>query len=120
MTQCLFLSSPYSHPNDAIREDRVRVAGDACAWLYRQGYLPMSPIVHWHHIALRNDLPTEAMAWTEWNRQWMYASDATVVLELYGWRDSQGIAMEVAWAEQAGKPVWRLVPSGQGGFEWKT
>ena len=84
MTQCVFLSSPYSHPNESISEDRVTAAGNACVWLYRQGYQPMSPIAHWHRIAQRHDLPTEAMAWTDWNRQWVYASDAVVVLELNG------------------------------------
>lgn len=114
----VFLSSPFSHPNNAIREDRVTAAGNACAWLYRQDYLPMSPIAHWHRIAQRNKLPTEAMAWTEWNRQWVYASDAVVVLELNGWRDSQGIAMEVAWANENETPVWRMRPNFQFGFEW--
>lgn len=107
----VFLSSPYSHPSPAVMEDRVRIAGDACAWLYHEGYLPMSPIVHWHHVAIRNGLPDNALAWTEWNRRWLEASDALAVLQIEGWQDSTGLAMECSWARSAGIPIVWMEPS---------
>lgn len=111
----VFISSPYSHPDTATREDRVRIAGDACAWLYSEGFLPVSPIVHWHQTVVRNGLPDNALAWTEWNRRWLEASDAVGFLHIDGWQDSTGMAMERAWA--ADKPQATLEQH-NGSFRW--
>ena len=111
----VFLSSPYSHPDPAVIEDRVRIAGEACAWLHQEGYLPMSPIVHWHHAGIQNGLPTHALAWTEWNRRWVEAAQAIAFLHLDGWRDSTGMAMERQWSE--GRPQATLEPH-NGSFRW--
>jgi len=103
----VFLSSPYSHPSAAVMEDRTRIAGDACAWLYREGYLPVSPIVHWHHAAIRNGLPSCANAWIDWNRRWLEAADAVAFLHIDGWENSAGMAMERQWAHEAGiREIW--------------
>jgi len=114
---CVFLSSPYTAPSPAVMEDRARAAGDACAWLSARGCLPVSPIAHWHHPALRHDLPANAAHWARWNREWLRRADALAVLLLDGWRDSQGVAMERAWAHAMGLPEWIIVPEG-GGFAW--
>ena len=106
----VFLSSPYSHPNPAIMEDRARMAEDACAWLTGEGYLPLSPIAMWHRSAARNNMPTNANAWMGWNRAWLGASDAVAHLMLEGWEDSAGMAMERAWADEADMPQARIGP----------
>lgn len=111
----VFLSSPYTHPDPATVAERVRLAGDACAWLYREGYLPMSPIVHWHHATIRNGLPTNALAWRDWNCRWIMASDAVAFLHIPGWQDSQGMAYEREWA--ADLPQATLEPH-KGSFRW--
>lgn len=94
----VFVSSPYSHPNPVVMADRARIAGDACAWLWRQGYAAYSPIAHWHEISLRNGLPTNANAWIDLNRRELAASDAVAFLSIEGWQDSAGMAMEREWA----------------------
>ena len=114
----IYVAAPFSSPTLAIVEDRVRAVGDACAWLLAEGYLPMSPVAHWHVPARRNDLPTQALAWIEWNRAWLHASDALAVLCINGWQDSQGVGLEMKWAQEAGKPVWAVGVSGEG-FFWK-
>jgi len=111
----VFLSSPFSHPSAAVREDRVRIAGDACAWLHREGYLPLSPIAHWHQTSIRNGLPDNALEWMDWNRRWLEASDAVVFLHIEGWRDSTGMAMELSWAQDKQKAT--LEPH-KGSFRW--
>ena len=111
----VFVSSPYKHPNAAIREDRARAAGDACAWLVRQGYLPMSPIVQWHDAAARNGLPDDAESWRKWNQRWLEKADAVAFLRIDGWQDSDGMAMELEWAKD--KPQAVLEPH-NGGFRW--
>lgn len=110
----VFISSPYSHPDPAIMADRVTLAGNACAWLWTEGYAPYSPIAHWHQIAANNSLPTCANAWIDLNRTELAISDAVAFLHLDGWRDSAGMAMERKWA--ADKPQATLQPV-EGGFE---
>ena len=113
----IYVAAPYSSPTLAILEDRVRAVGDACAWLLAEGYLPMSPVAHWHVPARRNDLPTQALAWIEWNRAWLHAADALAVLRINGWRDSQGVALEMKWAQEACQPIWMVEAVGDG-FRW--
>jgi hypothetical protein len=101
-----FVSSPYTHPDAAIQDDRATAAGDFSAWLWRErGLIVVSPIAHWHWIAKRNHLPGNAMAWAEWNRAFVGVSHTVFVLCLPGWKDSQGIAMEIEWAKHYGIPV---------------
>jgi hypothetical protein len=85
--------------------ERARIAGDAAAWLWREGYAAYSPIAHWHEIAIRNGLPTNANAWIDLNRREMVASDAVAFLHLDGWRDSAGMAMEKEWASDMQQAV---------------
>ncbi len=43
-----------------------------------------------------------------------YQQDVVYVLCIPGWRDSQGIAMEVKWADDMGVPVFYASPLGGG------
>ena len=114
----IFLSSPYSSPDPAIVAERVRLTGDCAAWLHRAGYLPMSPIVHWHDLATRHGLPGNAEAWIDWNRAWVRASDAVACLHLDGWANSVGMAMECRWARDVVKPVKVIEIDADGQFRW--
>ena len=114
----IFLSSPYSSPDPAIVAERVRLTGDCAAWLHRAGYLPMSPIVHWHDLATRHGLPGNAEAWINWNRAWVRASDALVCLHLDGWENSVGMAMECEWARDISLPIHVIEIEAGGKFQW--
>jgi len=114
---CVFLSSPYSDPKRSVMNYRAGSAADACAWLSACGYLPLSPIAMWHVPAARNDLPGNAAHWADWNRDWLRRADVLAVLLLDGWRDSQGVAMERAWATAMELPEWVIVPE-RDGFAW--
>lgn len=111
----VFLSSPYTHPDPDVVAERVRRTGEAFAWLFRQGYFPMSPILQCHPVAIREGLPTNANAWCDWNRGWIMASDAVAFLHIDGWQNSQGMGYERQWA--AGMPQATLEPH-NGSFRW--
>lgn len=113
----IFLSSPYMHPDPEEMNMRALIAGNACAWLVREGYLPMSPIAHWHGPSYRNNLPRHAAAWRDWNRRWLEAADMVAMLRVPGWRDSLGMAEEMDWAKRAGKPV-AVIELADGEFRW--
>ncbi len=39
----IYLASPYSHPDPAVREQRFRAAGDTAAALIRAGHIGLLP-----------------------------------------------------------------------------
>ena len=100
-----FLSSPLAHESPAVIEDRARVAGEAWAWLTCYGYAPFAPAVRRRRQAIRYGMPMNAMAWADVNRARFNECGCLVVLRLIGWQDSQGVAMEMKWAQGAGKPI---------------
>ncbi|MBK8909171.1 MAG: DUF1937 family protein [Rhodospirillales bacterium] len=106
MTPRLYVAHPYTGQED----DAYHAALWFCACAFRRGWHPYSPIVHWHVIAASHNLPTDAATWAGINERELRQSDALAVLKLTGWQNSEGLRMELAWAELYGLPVrW---------FEW--
>lgn len=105
-----YIASPYTSPQQGIVNFRVAETRRFAAWLWSQGYAPISPILHWHEAATAHSLPTDADTWIDWNRSLMRRCDAVHLLCLPNWRDSKGVAMELEWARVMGLPVtaWRL------------
>ncbi len=100
----IYVASPYSHPDAAVRTARYDAARRHAAQLVRDGRLAYSPIVHSHPLA-ELGLPGDWSYWAEHNRRMLAACDAVVVLALPGWQESRGVAAEVAIASELGLPV---------------
>jgi nucleoside 2-deoxyribosyltransferase len=107
----IYLASPYSHPDAAVREQRFRSACQAAARLMRNGEVVFSPIAHGHPIALHG-LPTDWRFWERHDREQLNRCDEVVVLTLDGWRESEGVQAEIRIAGELGKPVRYLMPDG--------
>lgn len=105
----IYLASPYSHPDPAIREDRFQAVCRAAAALIRDGHAVFSPVAHSHPIAAYG-LPTDWAFWETQMRHHLETSAEVVVLTLDGWQESVGVAAEIAIATELGKPVRYLVP----------
>jgi len=105
----IYLASPYSHPDAAVREMRFRDACRAAAKLMRLGHPVFSPIAHGHCICTHG-LPTGWRFWEPFDRQQMEHCDEVVVLMLDGWRESVGVQAEIRIAVELGKPVRYLGP----------
>jgi nucleoside 2-deoxyribosyltransferase len=101
----IYLASPYSHPDPAVREHRFQAACRAAARLIRLGRTVYSPIAHSHSIAAHG-LPTEWEFWESIDRRHLDDCDEVVVLMLDGWKTSAGVQAEIKYAEKHGKPVW--------------
>jgi hypothetical protein len=108
----IYLASPYSDPDPAVREQRFVAACRAAAELIRQGKTVFSPIVHGHTIC-RYGLPLDWRFWERHDRRFLEVCDEVVVLMLDGWRESVGVTAEIAIARELGKPVTFLAASGQ-------
>ncbi len=100
----IYLASPYSHPDAAVRERRYRLACAAVAALARAGRSAFSPVVHSHPLVALG-LPTDWAFWRHLDRAFLARCDEVVVLTLEGWEQSVGVREEVRIAGELGKPV---------------
>ena len=106
----IYLASPYSHSDPAVREQRNRVACQTAAALLRAGHATFSPIVHSHPL-VEHGLPTEWEFWQQVDRRFLAACDVVVVLMLDGWRESVGVQTEIRIARELGKPIRCVEPT---------
>jgi len=100
----IYLASPYTHPDAAVREQRFRAACQATAALVRQGIVVFAPIVHSHPL-VEHGLPTSWSFWSNQDRRFLELCDELVVLMLDGWRESRGVQEEIQIARELGKPI---------------
>ena len=105
----IYLASPYSHPDAAVREMRFRDACRAAAKLMRPGQAVFSPIAHGHCICTHG-LPTDWRFWEPFDRQQLERCDEVIVLMLEDWRESVGVQAEIRIAIEVGKSVRYLDP----------
>jgi hypothetical protein len=105
----IYLASPYSHPDPAVREQRFRDACRAAVTLMRKGRFIFSPIAHSHSLA-EFGLPGDWDFWERIDREHLWRCDRLVVLMLDGWRESVGVQAEIEIAEKLGLPVEYLPP----------
>jgi len=107
----IYLASPYSHPDATVRYARYRMTAVAAAYLMQAGHNVFSPICHTHPIAELGCLSDrDASFWLERDKQILAFCDEVRVLKLEGWENSKGIAHELAWAKEMGKPCTLMEP----------
>jgi nucleoside 2-deoxyribosyltransferase len=100
----IYLASPYSHPDPAVREERYRAACRATAALLQAGQPVISPIANSHPLT-DHGLPGDWMFWRRFDRELLERCDEVVVLMLDGWDESVGVREEIRIARAMGKPV---------------
>ncbi|ADV63022.1 Domain of unknown function DUF1937 [Isosphaera pallida ATCC 43644] len=105
----IYLASPYSHPDPAVREQRFRAACRAAVALLCAGQVVFSPITHSHPLA-QHGLPGSWQFWEQYDRKFLERCDEVVVLMLDGWEESVGVQAEIRIARELGKPVRYLAP----------
>ena len=111
--QLIYLASPYSSHDDAIRDGRFEAACRESAILMREGVHIYSPIAHTHPIAMRGNLPTGWEFWESYDRVMIAACAEVWVLTIDGWDTSRGVAAEMRIAGEMGKPVRLIEPRGE-------
>ena len=106
----IYLASPYSHVDPAIREQRYLGALAALKKLLDQGRWTYSPIVHCHDLSIRFDLAWDAKFWEQYDRHMIRSARTVIVLTLPGWDVSVGVAAERAYAERLGMSIEMMEP----------
>jgi hypothetical protein len=107
----VYLASPYSHPDPAVREGRFQEVCRAAAHLMRAGLHVFSPIAHTHPVALAGSLPSGWEYWRGYDDAVLSACRALVVLAMEGWESSRGVAGEVEIARELGIPILHVSPA---------
>jgi len=94
-----YIASPYTHEDPEIRHKRYIEACNFVRWVALTVKLtPYSPIVHWHDIAVKNDLPKDHEFWNKMDKDLLVEATTMYVLGIDGWKESKGIASEVLFA----------------------
>ena len=106
----IYLASPYSHPDPAIRQWRFEAACQAAGRMMREGLFVFAPVVHSHPLT-RYGLPTDWEFWQRYDRAHLERCNAFVVLALDGWRESKGVQAELRIAGDLGMPLQLIDPA---------
>ena len=101
----IYLASPYTHKDPAVRQRRFEIV---CCWaaiLKRAGCFVFSPIVHAHPIVLAHGVPVGWDYWKVFDRMMVERSQAVLIAEIDGWQESVGVTEEHSIARELGLPV---------------
>ena len=105
-----YLATPYTKYKPGIDQAFIDAAKLA-ALLLRAGMKVYSPIVHCHTIAIHGQIdPLDHEIWIPFDEAMMTAADVLLVAHMQGWQESFGIAHEIKFFEDAGKPIFDLDP----------
>ena len=103
--ELVYLASPYSHPDPAIKEQRYRDVLKVLADLTKAGIVAYSPIIHNHPIARDHNLAGDWDFWNRIDRVFLSRCSKMIVVQLEGWDVSIGIRDEIAMAQEFGIPI---------------
>lgn len=104
--ELIYMASPYSHPQIAVREERFEEACEATAILFQLGRIVFSPIAHTHPL-VKYGLPEGDWEFYEENDlAVLRRCTSLMVLELPGWSESKGVAAEIRAARILSVPEW--------------
>src|SRR5690606_17830743 len=84
-SKLIYLASPYSHPDPAVRELRYKAAVKCSADLLLRGHLVYSPIVQHHPMQQMHNLPDTWEFWKHICLGMLKNCDELWVLKLPGW-----------------------------------
>jgi hypothetical protein len=101
----VYVATPYSKYDaglDAAYEEACAVTGE----LLRFDVKAFSPIAHSHGISKYANIdPLDHQFWMRADKTYIEKADALIVVQLDGWDESIGVAMEIRDFREAGKPI---------------
>ena len=110
MSGYTYLSSPYTHPDPAVREQRFQAVCRAAAKLMEKGECVFAPICHSHPIDVAGDLPKTVEFWKQQDIPLLRHASKLAMLMLDGWQASQGMKWEYKMALEINIPVAWIKP----------
>lgn len=105
-----YLATPYTLYPAGITQAYIDASRLAAALMCAR--MPVySPIAHMHSLATFGKInPLDHSIWLPFDEVMMAKCDSLLVAHMAGWRESRGIAHEVAYFERHGKPIFDIDP----------
>lgn len=105
-----YLATPYTKYPSGIEQAFIDAAKLA-SLLLRAGMKVYSPITHTHPIAIHGNIdPLDHAIWMPFDQAMMEAADVLLVAHMDGWQESYGVALEIKFFDDRGKPIFDLDP----------
>lgn len=105
-----YLASPYTDPDEEVRNRRFNESSAAQAKLMASGLIIYAPIAATHPLAVRYSLAFDADFWWRSNVAFMEASVGMILLQAPGWKLSRGCNLEVGYALGRKLPLFYMNP----------
>jgi len=105
----LYLAAPYTHPDPVVRNERVQLVNAAAAELIRMGRVVFSPLTMTHPLDILLAKESETLGsdyWVKFDEAFMEFCSDIAVLRLDGWKDSSGVAREIRFFSERGRPIY--------------
>jgi hypothetical protein len=115
-TNIVYIASPYSHSDAAVREKNYQLVSKYTAELIAGGQTAISPIAYGHPLLSFTDMPSDWEFWQSFCLDFLRVCSSIHVLRIPGWDQSRGVAEEIAFAQKLGIPVYHINPDDLGGL----
>ncbi len=100
MLSYIYLASPYTHSDPAVRKQRFRAVCKVAGRLMQQGQALFVPIAMSHPITeCTPTLPSKWAFWEQYDREFVLGSKALWVVDIPGWKTSVGVQAEIEIAK---------------------
>ena len=81
----IYLASPYSHPEEEVRDQRYHDVKEVNALMLKSGFMCFCPIVSSYHIAKENQFCTSFDFWGPLDLRILRSCDVFCALTIDGW-----------------------------------
>lgn len=105
MKKVIYLASPYSHPDDIVRENNYRLVSKIAADMIAEGNVVISPIAYGHPLLNFTEMPSDWKFWSDFCLSMLAKCDEIRVCKMPGWDKSRGVAEEIEYAKEHNIPI---------------
>lgn len=101
----IYLASPYSDPDPAVRQLRYEKVLSAMAMLAENKIPCYCPIAVWHPVSVDHSLPGDHLFWEKQDQAFLLYCREGWFLNLDGWRTSKGMISEAMFLGKLGTTI---------------
>jgi hypothetical protein len=105
-----YLAGPYTHKSARTVNERRRTHCKAANFLLQKGQLIYSPIAHGHAIEAPEQPHVPYDVWIAHGLAMLALCEGVLILTLPGWRESNGVTLELKHARALGKRIYVCHP----------
>ncbi len=102
-----YLAAPYSHPDPAVKKQRLETVAQVSCELFKRGIWIFSPLTHNMTIDAYG-INGNWQQWGEFDMEMLRRCNKLMILKLPGWETSKGVQDEITYAKQLGLPIEEL------------